>query len=113
MRNTEIRNGQILFTRAGELVRISACHTNAIRFEAFPDCRAFNENFTLLPQAAACEITEAENAVRMRAGDLTLRLEQNGKVTFYKDGVAILEEKPGTFSFGYVYDTNRIYTSKV
>ena len=117
MRNTEIRNGQILFTRAGELVRISACHTNAIRFEAFPDCRPFDENYTLLPQAAACEITEAENAICLRAGDLTLRLEQNGKVTFYKDGVAILEEKPElTFNDGlrhYEIGTGDLWSARV
>ena len=103
MNNTVIGNNRILFSRAGELVRITACHPDAIRFEAFPGCREIDEDFTLTPQAADCTITEEGSAVFMRAGRVGVRLEPNGKVTFFNsDGDAILEEKPElTFNDGF------------
>ena len=94
IKNTVINQKEILFSRAGELVRITPCHENAIRFEAFPDCRALDENFTLMPQTADCSVEENDNNVTMTVGDLTVKLEQNGKVTFSCGGNAIIEEKP-------------------
>ena len=94
MKNTVIEKNKILHSRAGELIRITPCRENALRFEAFPGCREYDENFTLMPLEAQCEITEEEHCVSMRAGDLSLTLEENGKVTFYKNGKVILEEKP-------------------
>ena len=94
MYNTEINNNQIIFNRNGELVRITPCHKNAIRFEAFPDCRAFDENFTLMPQAAEAEIEDKEHCVFMTVGRLKIQLERNGKVTIYKDNEVIIEELP-------------------
>lgn len=94
MSKIRISDNKIIFTRGEELIRITPCHKNAIRFEAFPDCREFDENFTLLPQEADCVIDEQENAVYMTAGVLKLRLEKNGKVTFFKGENAILEEQP-------------------
>lgn len=102
MQNTVITQNKILFSRAGETVRITACHRNALRFEAFPDCREFTEDHTLTPFEAPCKITEEAHCVTMRAGNVSIRLEQNGKVTFYKDDRIILEEKPElTFNDGF------------
>ena len=102
MHNTKVSDHKILFSRAGELVRLTACHDNAIRFEAFPNCRETDENFTLLPQETACEITEEEHAVTLRTGHLQVRLEPNGKVTFFENGRILLEEKPElTFNDGF------------
>ena len=36
MKNILTENQEILCTRAGEVLRISACGKNAIRFQAFP-----------------------------------------------------------------------------
>ena len=94
MKNIKISERQILFSRANELVRVTPCHKNAIRFEAFPDCRVFDENYTLLPQSAACSFEERDYCVFMTVGRLRLQLEQNGKVTVYRDGDVILEEQP-------------------
>ena len=102
MRNTVITDRQILFSREGELVRVTPCHDNAIRFEAFPDCRAFDENYTLLPRSAACRFEERDYCVFMTVGRLKLQLEQNGKITVYKEGNVILEELPElAFHSGY------------
>ena len=94
MQNVKITQDQILFSRGNEVVRITACHENAIRFEAFPDCKVYDEDFTLLPQPAVCSVAEQAHAVQLTAGILTLKLESNGKATFYVDGAVILEEKP-------------------
>ncbi len=102
MKNIQITGRQILFSRANELVRVTPCHENAIRFEAFPDCRIFDENFTLLPQSAACTFEERDTCVFMTVGRIKLQLEQNGKITVYQDGEVILEELPDlAFHDGY------------
>ncbi len=108
MKNTVISKNEILFSRQGELVRITPCHANAIRFEAFPDCRINNENFTLMPQRADAEITEEENFVIMTAGKLSVKLEKNGKVSYLSGGKVILEEKPElTFNGGFRHYENK------
>lgn len=94
MKNTDVSGKQIVFSREGELVRLTPCHQHAIRVEAFPDCRIVEENFTLLPQPADCVTEEQEYCVKMTVGRLTVQLEQNGKLTFYKDVSPLLEEKP-------------------
>ena len=102
MKNTVITDRQIIFSRAEELVRITPCHQNAIRFEAFPDCRAFDEDHTLLPQTAECRFEERDYCVFMTVGRLKMQLEQNGKITVYKDGEVIMEEQPElAFQTGY------------
>ena len=102
MNNTVIKDNKIIFSRSGELVRITACGKNAIRFEAFPNCKEFEENFSLMPQKAECMITNGEHYVEMKAGSASVKLERNGKLTFYKDGAIILEEKPElTFNGGF------------
>ena len=35
------------FLRGTEMIRVTACGENAVRFEAFPGGEAFDENFTL------------------------------------------------------------------
>ncbi|MCH5316853.1 MAG: hypothetical protein J1E05_02645 [Eubacterium sp.] len=107
MKNTVINENEILFSRHCELVRITPCHKNAIRFQAFPDCRIIDENFTLMPREAQAVISEEENAVMMTVGDLTARLQQNGKITFLRNGRRVLEEKPElTFDDGFRHYEN-------
>ena len=94
MQNTIFDGNTLKFSRKGELARITPCHKNAIRFEAFPDCREFDENFTLLPQTAACTVEDRDYCVFMSVGKLKIQLERNGKLTFYSGDDVILEEKP-------------------
>ncbi len=102
MNNIKITERQVLFSRANELVRVTPCHKNAVRFEAFPDCVVSDENYSLLPQDAKCVLEERDYCVFMTVGRVKLQLEQNGKVTVYKDGGVILEEQPDlAFHGGY------------
>lgn len=50
MNNLVVSDNQILFSRQGELVRITPCGENAIRFQAFPGGSVINENYTLMPK---------------------------------------------------------------
>ena len=102
MRNTVIEKDRIVFSRDGELVRLTPCHENAVRFEAFPDCVPFDEDYTLTPQTVPYRAEERDYCVFMTVGRIRLQLEQNGKVTVYKDGGVILEEQPEmAFQSGY------------
>ena len=94
MEHTLINGSKVIFTRNEDVIRIAPCGRNAIRFEAFPGGEVFDENYTLTPQEAAAAIEETEHAVTLRAGALSVKLEQSGKATFYKDDRAVLEEKP-------------------
>ena len=102
MKNATVEKNRIVFSRSNELVRITPCHKNAIRFEAFPDCREFDEDFTLMPQTADAVIEDKDYCLFMSVGKLKIQLERNGKITFYNDGRIILEEKPElAFNDGY------------
>jgi len=94
MNNLIIRENEILFTRYTELIRISACGKNAIRFQGFPDNRVIDENYTLMPQSADALIEEHDHCVTLTCGTLKVKLEQSGKLTFYVGDKAILTEKP-------------------
>lgn len=102
MNNLVVSDNQILFSRQGELVRITPCGENAIRFQAFPGGSVINENYTLMPKESQSVITENERSVCMQCGGLKLLLEDKGKVTFYYNDKKIIEEKPElTFESGY------------
>ena len=94
MDNLVINNNELLLMRYTELVRITPCGKNAIRFQSFPDCQVIDENYTLMPQKADCKIEEFENYATLTCGILKVKIEPNGKLTFYKNGEKILEEKP-------------------
>ena len=102
MNNVSVSGNTILFSRGGELIRVTPCHGSAIRFEAFPGGEAFCEDFTLMPQPAGCKIDSGDHSVSMTVGELCLKLRDNGKVTFYRNGEVILEEQPElTFDSGF------------
>lgn len=112
-----ITENKILYHRDGELVRIMPCGRNAIRFEAFPDEKEFDENYTLMPQNTDCKVDGHSDFVTMTVGTLSIKLERRGKIVFYKDGKVILEEKPEmTFESGFRFyekNANGSYLARV
>lgn len=94
MNNLIVKNNELLFTRYTELIRISACGKNAIRFQGFPDNRVIDENYTLMPQNADAVIEEFDHYVTLTCGTLKVKLEPSGKLTFYVGNRVIIEEKP-------------------
>ena len=94
MDNLIINKNEIIFERDEDLIRITPCAENSIRFEAFPGKKIIDENYTLMPKSADAVIEEKDYCVFMTVGSLKIQLERNGKVTFCKNGVSFLEEKP-------------------
>lgn len=94
MDNIVINKNEIIFERNEDLIRITPCAENSIRFEAFPAKELINENYTLMPGTAEAVIEDRDYCVFMTVGALAIQLENNGKVTFYKNGETLLEEKP-------------------
>jgi len=108
MENIVINNNELLLMRYTELIRITPCGNNAIRFQSFPDCQVIDESYTLMPQKADCKIEEFENYATLTCGILKVKIEPNGKLTFYKNGEKILEEKPElTFKSNYRHFDNK------
>lgn len=108
MENLVINNNELLLMRYTELIRITPCGKNAIRFQSFPDCRVIEENYTLMPQNVDAEIEESDYCATLTCGSLKVKVEPNGKLTFYKDGEVILVEKPElTFKSNYRHFDNK------
>ena len=108
MKKITVTDNSILFSRKGELVRISACGENAIRFQGFPDCKVIDENYNLMPQKVDCIIEDNETWATMTCGKLKVMIGTSGRVVFYSDGKEILSEKPElTFEDGYRNYTNK------
>lgn len=94
MKNLSINGNEILFRRKNELVRITPCGKNAIRFQGFPDCFVKDENYTLMPQKADCEIEEHSTGVTMTVGKLKVTLWQGGTLEAFIGEKRILKDKP-------------------
>jgi len=81
-----IQNGEILIERSGELIRVTACGRNAIRFQAFPGCRVVDTDYSLSPKPTVSEISDDERSVRMKNGTMEVVIDKGGCVAFYVDG---------------------------
>ena len=68
MENLVINDNELLLMRYTELIRITPCGNNAIRFQSFPDCQVIDENYTLMPQKADAKIEEFEHYVTLTCG---------------------------------------------
>lgn len=108
MKNIILKENEIIFSRNGETVRLLGCENNSIRFQAFPDGKIIEENYTLMPHPTQVAIVESDESISMACGELTAILEQNGKICFYYKSKRILEEKPEmTFHSGYRHYENK------
>jgi len=108
MKNLVIKENGILLMRHTELIRISSCGKNAIRFQSFPDCQVLDENYTLMPRKTDSIIKEYDNFTTLTCGTLKVKLEPNGKLTFFSGDKKILEEKPElTFESNYRHFDNK------
>lgn len=86
-------NNMLYFMHEGELVRLSACGKDSIRFQASPNCRIEECNFTLMPQNMKADISVSDSFAAITNGKMTAKLYSNGRVEFYFKGKKILREK--------------------
>lgn len=92
----------ILFQRVGEIGKISACGRNSIRFQATASGQLTEQNWTLIPQDVSARVwIEGEDAF-LENGDMLVKMESCGKVSYYFRGKRILAEQPEmTFNLGF------------
>ena len=108
MRNITVSGNSVLFSRKGELVRVSACGRNAIRFQGFPDGKVIDEDYNLMPQNEKAVIENNGHWGSLTCGRLKCVICTSGRTEFYLDGKKILEEKPElTFDDGFRHYENK------
>ena len=90
----QIKNNDIYFTRQGEIARLSVCGENSIRFQASPNCRIEDMNWTLMPRKAQARARIENDRAVLETGDMRAEIFYNGKVVYYYRGGKIIEEKP-------------------
>ncbi len=95
MKDVKIIGNEIWFNRPGEVVRISPCGKNAIRFQASPNCKILDLDYTLMPQKVDGKAYIEDNKAVLEVGTLRAEIQSNARISFYKDGKRILNEKPG------------------
>ena len=102
MSKVTVKNNSVLFTRKGELVRLTACGKNAIRFQGFPDCRIIEEDYNLMPQDEDAVIENNGTWASITCGSLKAVIGTSGRIVFYRNGKELLREKPElTFEDGF------------
>lgn len=92
--NFQIKNNAIYFIRQGEAVRLCACGVNSIRFQASPNGRIEEQNWTLMPQKTDASAWIEDNCAVIETGSMRGVIYADGHVAYYCDGQKILEEKP-------------------
>lgn len=102
----KIENNEIFFTRQDEVVRLSACGENSIRFQGSPNCRLEDRNWTLLPKEVQAKAWLEDHRAVLETGKMRAELYGNGRLVYYFDGKKILEEKP-EMTFGMHFRTYR------
>ncbi len=99
----KIVNNQIHFMREGEIGVISAISEGCIRFRATASMKLSEENWTLLPaEDENAKAWKENNVTFLKSGNLVMRMEGNGSVSFLSGDRLLLKEQPEqTFGFGY------------
>ena len=88
-----VSKSEIQFIRNGEVVRLSACGENCIRFQATANMAISEQNWTLTPQNQNANAYIENDYAVLETGKLKAVLQMDGKVTYYSNGRKILEEK--------------------
>lgn len=88
-----IKNNEIYFSRQGEVVKISACAKNGIRFQSSPNCKITEQNWTLMPQDTEASAWIEDNCAILETGEMRAEIYKNGRMIYYRNGEKILEEK--------------------
>ena len=98
-----IVNNIIHFMREGEIGTISAIKEGCIRFKATASMKLSDENWTLLPDTDCnARAWQEGNVTFLQTGNLKLRMEDNGSVSYWSGDKLLIQEQPEqTFGFGY------------
>lgn len=90
----QIQNNEISYLRNGETVRLSACGKNSIRFQASPNGRIENQDWTLMPRKAMASAWLENDFAVLENGSMRAELYKDGRAVYYCRDKKILAEKP-------------------
>lgn len=97
-----LTDNKIYFIRGGERGVISACAEGCIRFQATASPKLESQNWTLMPQKTEAKTWMEGETACLQTGNLTVRMENNGRCGYYIGEKRILWEQPEqTFSMHY------------
>lgn len=97
-----LTDNKIYFIRGGERGVISACAEGCIRFQTTASPKLESQNWTLMPQETEAKIWMEGETACLQTGNLTMRMENNGRCGYYIGEKRILWEQPEqTFSMHY------------
>ncbi len=97
-----VNNNRLFFEKDGEMGEISACYEGCIRFRATANTELVEQDWTLLPVETVAEAWVKDGQGYLKTGDLTFKMEGNGRIAFFKGDKMILQEQPEmTFYSGY------------
>ncbi len=97
-----IKNNRLIFEKDGEIGEVSACYEGCIRFRATANTELVEQDWTLLPKECPAEVFVKDGQGYLKTGDLTFKMEGNGRIAFFKGDKMILQEQPEmTFYSGY------------
>lgn len=100
--NFKLEKHSILFQRAGETGKISACGKDSIRFQATASGQLTEQNWTLMPQNIPAKVWLENGNAYLKNGNMLAVMEDCGRISFYYKGRKILAEMPElTFNSGY------------
>lgn len=103
-----LQKDAILFQRAGETGKISACGPDSIRFQATASGKLTEQNWTLLPQETPAKTWLENGTAFLQTGDMLAKMESGGRISYFYQGKEIIKEQPElTF-----YSNYRNYESK-
>lgn len=111
------KDNMLYFIREGELVRLSACGKDSLRFQASPNCKISEQDYTLMPQHKAAEISIEENQASIQNGNMCAHIYGNGRVEYFYCDRRILREKSElTFDAGirnYINHCGSLWRARV
>lgn len=98
----KLNEDRIIFVRGGERGIISACGNGCIRFQATASPELVSQDFTLMPKKTDAKTWMEGETACLQTGNLTVRIENNGRCSYYAGERRILWEQPEqTFSMHY------------
>ncbi|MCI9220660.1 MAG: hypothetical protein HFH94_13120 [Lachnospiraceae bacterium] len=104
----EIKDNAIFFTRPGEWGKISACGRDSIRFQASPQGKVKEQNWTIEPGSADAKIWLEGDCAYFVTGEMKAVVHGDGRMEYFRKDKRILSEKSElTFGAGIRNYRNR------
>jgi len=89
-----VEKNKITFRKRDEIVVIEPWGKDILRFRSTPNGKLTEQNWNIIPQEETkCETWLEGKCAVIKNGSISAKIQDNGKVTYYKNGVELLSEK--------------------